>query len=57
MKTIFRHSFGSYWLPLHGDDMNTLSVLLGHTDTRITMTRYNKAVSREAAEKYFNIYP
>lgn len=56
IKTVMRHSYGSYWLALHGE-INKLSLMLGHTSTAISLKHYHKAVSKEQATKYFSIVP
>lgn len=48
-----RHSAASWWLA-EGVDIKTVSVLLGHSDPRITMALYlhvGEALKREAVEK------
>jgi integrase len=55
-KSLFRHCFASFWLAKYGD-MHKLALLLGHSSTVISLRRYHRATTREAAEEFFSITP
>jgi site-specific recombinase XerD len=56
VKTVMRHTYASHWLCLH-NDLNKLSLMLGHTSTEISLKHYYTAVSKDDAAKYFEIWP
>jgi len=51
-----RHSFASYWLPVHGYNLNGLQELMGHTDSTMLKNHYlNRSEGvREKAEAYWH---
>ena len=54
-----RHSFASYWLPVHGYDLNRLVELMGHTSTTMLRNHYlNRSEGvRAKAESFWRILP
>jgi integrase len=49
-----RHSFGSYHLAFHGDQVKT-AAQMGHRDANVVHTHYKALVLRSEAEKYWSI--
>ncbi len=56
VKTVMRHTFACHWLCLH-NNLDKLSLMLGHTSTEISLKHYYAAVSKDDAAKYFEIVP
>jgi integrase len=54
-----RHTFASHWLIFQDekDKIDTLSLMLGHTSTEISLKHYYTGVSKEEAVRYFDIWP
>ena len=48
-----RHSFASYWLPIHHD----VDRLMGHTDRATFSRHYHAGVPRAEAKKFWVIRP
>lgn len=55
-QDVMRHSFASYWLAEH-EDINKLTLTMGHTTTTMLWKHYHKAAKRADAEKYWKISP
>lgn len=55
-KNHLRHSFASYHYALHRNMESTVAEL-GHQNRQITWKHYQKAVSHEDAERFWQIYP
>jgi hypothetical protein len=52
-----RHSFASYWLPVH-HSLDKLLVMMGHSGGTSTFSRhYHAGVPRVEAMKYWRILP
>jgi integrase len=51
-----RHSFASYWLPVH-HDLNKLLNQMGHTDPATFSRHYHAGVPRAEAKKFWSIRP
>jgi integrase len=49
-----RHSFGSYHLALYSDAAKT-ALEMGHTSTDLLFKHYREVVTKDVAEKWFNI--
>ena len=51
-----RHSFASYWLPIH-HDVDRLMGQMGHTDPATFYRHYHAGVPRAEAKKFWAIRP
>src|SRR5271166_1307830 len=52
-----RHSFCSYWMAAHNNDVDKLVVLTGHTSREVLWRHYYRAVAKAEAEKFWSIMP
>lgn len=52
-----RHTFCSYWMAAHGNDVDKLVVLSGHDDKRTLWKHYYRATTKHEAEKFWAIMP
>lgn len=52
-----RHSFCSYWMAAHNNDVDKLVVLSGHTSREVLWRHYYRAVARTEAERFWSIMP
>ena len=52
-----RHSFASYWMASHANDVDKLVILTGHTSREVLWRHYYRAVARADAEKFWAIMP
>jgi integrase len=55
-KNGLRHSFCSYHIAKY-QDAAKLALDMGHTTTKLIFSNYRELVTREEAERYFNIFP
>ncbi len=55
-KNALRHSFVTYHVALHRNPGKT-ALIVSHTDQEILYRHYLGIATREAAERYFNIFP
>ena len=53
---ILRHSYGSYWLAVHGDTA-TLQSYMGHKHVTTYLDHYHQAVKKRDALKFWKIAP
>lgn len=51
-----RHSFGSYHLAMHGDQVRT-AAQMGHRDVGVLHNHYKALVTKGEAEKFWNLRP
>jgi integrase len=52
-----RHSFCSYWLKQHGDDVDRLVILSGHQSREILWRHYYRACTKREALAFWSIEP
>src|SRR5258708_5360619 len=52
-----RHSFCSYWLVSHGNDVDTLVVQSGHESKEVLWRNYYAAATKRDSEKFWSILP
>jgi integrase len=52
-----RHSFCSYWLVAHDNDVDTLVVQSGHESKEVMWNSYYAAATKKDAEKFWKIEP
>lgn len=52
-----RHSFCSYWMAAHGNDVDKLVILSGHQSKEVLWAHYYRACSKHESEKYWSILP
>jgi integrase len=52
-----RHSFCSYWMAAHGNDVDKLVVLSGHQSKEILWAHYYRAVTKHEALAFWSILP
>jgi integrase len=55
-QDIARHSYASYWLAQH-EDINRLTLQMGHESPHMLWKHYHKAAKRRDAEAYWKIAP
>jgi hypothetical protein len=51
-----RHSYASYWLS-EFEDINRLTLQLGHHDSGMLWERYHAGVFKSAAKRFWSILP
>jgi integrase len=54
---VLRHSFASYHLRFHGNDLNLTAQELGHTSTKMLFQHYREAVKPDAAKAWWALMP
>lgn len=54
---VLRHSFASYHLRHHGNDLNLTAQELGHTTTKMLFQHYREAVKPDAARAWWALLP
>lgn len=54
---VLRHSFASYHLRHHGNDLNLTAQELGHTTTKMLFQHYREAVKPNAARAWWALLP
>ena len=54
---VLRHSFASYHLRHHGNDLNLTAQELGHTTTKMLFQHYREAVKPDAARAWWSLLP
>jgi integrase/recombinase XerD len=54
---VLRHSFASYHLRNHGNDLNLTAQELGHTTTKMLFQHYREAVKPDAAKAWWALMP
>jgi len=54
---VLRHSFASYHLRFHGNDLNLTAQELGHTSTKMLFQHYREAVKPDAAKAWWALTP
>src|SRR5262249_17927337 len=52
-----RHSFCSYWMAAHGNDVDRLVVLSGHDNKQTLWKHYFRQATKHEAEKFWSIVP
>jgi hypothetical protein len=52
-----RHSFCSYWMAAHDNNVDRLVVLSGHTSKESLWKHYFRQASKHEAEKFWSIMP
>jgi integrase len=52
-----RHSFCSYWMAAHGNDVDKLVVLSGHQSREVLWRHYFRQATKHEAEKFWSIVP
>ena len=52
-----RHSFCSYWLVAHDNDVDTLVVQSGHESKEVMWNSYYAAATKKDSEKFWGIRP
>jgi integrase len=52
-----RHSFASYWMAAHGNDVDRLVVLSGHDNKQTLWKHYYRACTKSEALKFWGILP
>jgi integrase len=56
-QDVLRHSFASYHLRHHGNDLNLTAQELGHTTTKMLFQHYREAVKPDAAKSWWALMP
>jgi len=56
-QDVLRHSFASYHLRHHGNDLNLTAQELGHTTTKMLFQHYREAVKPDAAKAWWALMP
>ncbi len=56
-QDVLRHSFASYHLRHHGNDLNLTAQELGHTTTKMLFQHYREAVKPDAAKAWWALLP
>lgn len=56
VQDVARHSYASYWLA-HHEDINRLTLQMGHESADMLWKHYNKAAKRKDAAKFWQIVP
>lgn len=54
---VLRHSFASYHLRFHGNNLNLTAQELGHTSTKMLFQHYREAVKPDAAKAWWALMP
>ena len=54
---VLRHSFASYHLRHHRNDLNLTAQELGHTSTKMLFQHYREAVKPDAAKAWWALMP
>jgi len=52
-----RHSFCSYWLVAHDNDVDTLAIQSGHESKEVMWNSYYAAATKKDADKFWSIGP
>src|SRR5271165_46598 len=52
-----RHSFCSYWMAAHANDVDKLVILTGHTSREVLWRHYYRAVAGAEAQRFWAIMP
>jgi integrase len=52
-----RHSFCSYWMAAHGNDVDKLVILSGHQSREVLWRHYYRQASKHEAERFWQILP
>lgn len=52
-----RHSYCSYWLVQHNNDVDTLVIQSGHESKEVLWRNYYRATTKAKAEKFWDIRP
>ena len=55
-QDVMRHSYASYWLAKN-EDINKLTLFMGHETTAMLWKHYHKAVKKTEADAYWSITP
>jgi integrase len=56
-QDVLRHSFASYHLRHHGNDLNLTAQELGHTTTKMLFQHYREAVKPDAGKAWWALLP